>query len=100
MRKSQPKPTLLFLVAIYFCSFLDPSFALPDERMVEGAKKEAELVLYSGITVADGKALLEAFERKYPFIKARHQRSSGARLISQIQIEHRTQKYLWDVYLN
>lgn len=99
MRKSRPKPTLLSLFAIYFLSFLDPSFVLPDERIIEGAKKERELVLYSGMTVADGKALLEAFEKKYPFIKARHQRSSGARLIAQMQIEQRTRKYLWDVYV-
>lgn len=100
MRKSQPKPALLSLFVIYALSFLDPSFVLPDERMIEGAKKEGALVIYSGMTVADGKALLEAFEKKYPFLQARHQRSSGARIIAQIQIEHRTKKYLWDVYAN
>ena len=98
MRKSQPNPTLVSLFVIYFFSFLGPSFVLPDERIIEGAKKEGELVLYSGMTVVDGKALLEAFEKKYPFIKARHQRSSGARLITQIQIERRSKNYLWDVY--
>jgi iron(III) transport system substrate-binding protein len=89
---------LLLSLSIYFLSLVEPGFVRADDRLVEGAKKEEELVLYSGMTVADATALLQAFEKKYPFIKARHQRSSGGKLIAQIQTEHRTKKYIWDVY--
>jgi iron(III) transport system substrate-binding protein len=88
----------LFVLALYSVLFLHPLVSRADDRLIEGAKKEQELVIYSGMTVADATALLQAFERKYPFIKARHQRSSGGKLISQIQTEHRTKNYIWDVY--
>ena len=89
---------LLLSLTVCLISLLKPVVVPADDRVIEGAKKEGELVLYSGMTVADGRALLDAFEKKYPFIKARHQRSSGGKLIAQIQTEHRTKKYLWDVY--
>ena len=37
------------------------------KEIIEGAKKEGKLVFYSGIPVPDGKAILSAFEKKYPF---------------------------------
>jgi iron(III) transport system substrate-binding protein len=90
--------TLLLSLGIYAASFLDPLLTRADDRLIEGAKKEQELVLYSGMTVADATALLQGFEKKHPFIKARHQRSSGGKLIAQIQTEQRTNKHIWDVY--
>ena len=89
---------LLLSLSIYPLSFVNPVLLGADDRLVEGAKKEQELVIYSGMTVADATALLQAFEKKYPFIRARHQRSSGGKLITQIQTEQRTKKYIWDVY--
>lgn len=88
----------LFSLTVYSLLLLNPLLSLADERLIEGAKKEQELVVYSGMTVADATALLQAFEKKYPFIRARHQRSSGGKLIAQIQTEHRTRNYIWDVY--
>jgi hypothetical protein len=37
--------------------------------VLEGAKKEGQLVFYSGIPIPDAQAILSAFERKYRFIK-------------------------------
>lgn len=67
------------------------------KETLEGAKKEGELVFYSGIPVPDGKAILSAFEKKYPFIKATHYRATGAALISRIQAERRAGRHAWDV---
>src|SRR5258708_29185629 len=36
-----------------------------DKRLVEGAKKERQVLFYSTMTVADGKALAAVFEKKY-----------------------------------
>src|SRR6266511_1834422 len=88
----------LFSLTVYSLLLLNPNQSLDDERLIEGAKKEQELVVYSGMTIADATALLQAFEKKYPFIRARQQRSSGGKLIAQIQTEHRTRNYIWDVY--
>src|SRR5713226_10293279 len=36
-----------------------------DKRLAEGAKKERQVLFYSTMTVADGKALATAFGQKY-----------------------------------
>ncbi|MGH7783924.1 MAG: hypothetical protein ACREO5_08830, partial [Candidatus Binatia bacterium] len=69
----------LFSLCIHSLLLLIPQLSVADERLIEGARKEQEVVVYSGMTVADATALLQAFEKKYPFIRARHQRSSGGK---------------------
>jgi iron(III) transport system substrate-binding protein len=90
--------SLLLALVFFMAAFLRPLSAHADDRLIEGAKKEQELVLYSGMGVADAGALFQVFEKKYPFLKARHQRSSGGKLIAQIQAEQRTNTHIWDVY--
>jgi len=48
-----------------------------DARLVAGAKKEGQVLLYSTMTVADGKALATAFEQKYG-VRVNHWRGSAA----------------------
>ncbi len=67
------------------------------KEIIEGAKKEGQLVFYSGIPVPDGKAILSAFEKKYPFLKTTHYRATGTALISRIQSERRAGRNAWDV---
>ncbi len=74
-----------------------PTLVFSDERMLEGAKKEGQLVFYSGIPVPDAQALLSAFEKKYAFIKATFYRATGPALVSRIQTEQRAGHYAWDV---
>ena len=65
--------------------------------VVEGAKKEGQLVFYSGIPIPDAQAILSALERKYPFIKTTFYRSTGPALVSRIQTEQRAGSHIWDV---
>ncbi len=67
------------------------------KEIIEGAKKEVELVFYSGIPVPDAKAILSAFEKRYPFIKTTHYRATGPALVSRIQTEQRAGRHAWDV---
>src|SRR5882762_3029223 len=48
-----------------------------DARLVAGAKKEGQLLLYSTMTVADGKALATAFEQKDALRVSRRLGSAG-----------------------
>jgi len=61
--------------------------ALADEALIEAAKKEQQLVYYTGMPVMDAKVLLSSFEKKYPCIKTTHYRAGGPALISRIQNE-------------
>ena len=57
------------------------------QRLVDGARKENALMIYSSMTVADMGALINAFQAKYG-VKAQHWRGSSedirhARIFSQ-----------------
>lgn len=67
------------------------------KEIVEGAKKDGQLVFYAGIPVPDAQAILAAFEKKYPFIKTTFYRSTGPALVARIQTEQRAGQTVWDV---
>jgi iron(III) transport system substrate-binding protein len=65
--------------------------------VIEGARKEGQLVFYSGIPIPDAQAILSALEKKYPFIKTTFYRATGPALVSRIQTEQRAGTHIWDV---
>ena len=65
---------------------------------IEAAKKEGQVVFFSGMIVQDTQALLSAFEKRYPFLKATHYRARGSALVARIQTESRAGVQSWDVY--
>ena len=68
-----------------------------DKRLVEGAKKEREALFYSTMTVADGRALATAFERKYG-VKVNHWRGSAEKIVSRAIAEARARRHEADVF--
>jgi len=68
-----------------------------DKRLVEGAKKERQVVLYSTMTVADGKAFGAAFERKYG-VQLVHWRTSSEKIVQRAVAEARGRRYEADVF--
>jgi iron(III) transport system substrate-binding protein len=58
------------------------------ERLVAGAKKDGQVVLYSTMTVQDGRALGAAFERRYG-IKLIHWRGSAEKIVQRALAEAR-----------
>ena len=67
------------------------------KEVLEGARKEGQLVFYSGIPIPDAQAILSALEKKYPFIKTTFYRATGPALVSRIQTEQRAGTHIWDV---
>src|SRR5258706_6174635 len=63
-----------------------------DKRLVEGAKKERQVVLYSTMTIADGKAFGAAFERKYG-VQLVHWRTSSEKIVQRAVAEARGRRY-------
>ncbi len=68
-----------------------------DQRLVEHAKKEGQVIFYSSMTAADGKALATAFEKKYG-IRVTHWRSSSERIVSRAVSEARARRYEVDAF--
>lgn len=66
------------------------------ERLVSEARREQQVMLYSTLTVADGRALAAAFERKYG-VKVVHWRASAEKIVSRAVAEARARRHEVDV---
>src|SRR3989442_5647102 len=67
-----------------------------EARLVERAKKEGPVVLYSTMTVQDGRVLAAAFERKYS-VKVTHWRGSAEKIVQRTLAESRAGRNEVDV---
>jgi iron(III) transport system substrate-binding protein len=72
-------------------------FAADQEALIEGAKKEGVLVVYTSMTVEQMQKILDAFKARYPFIQSSMFRAVGERLLTKIMTEAQTGKYDFDV---
>ena len=66
-------------------------------ELIEGAKRERELVLYASLTIEEANVLLPKFEAKYPFLKVQFVRSGSERLLTRVLAEARAKKSFADV---
>jgi iron(III) transport system substrate-binding protein len=82
-------------------ALLLPGFAgaqvAPDPKIIEGAKKEGQLVYYTTMTLDQSKVTVDQFEKKYPFIKVSLFRTGGGPLLNKIFTESRGGRHDWDV---
>ena len=69
----------------------------PDPKLIEGAKKEAQLVYYTTMTLDQSKQTVDRFEKKYPFIKVTLFRTGGGPLLNKIFTESRGGRHDWDL---
>src|SRR5260370_28050147 len=76
-----------FLLVLFFLQ-LCVSFAYGAEsNMIDAAKKEGAMVFYTTMDIQNSKPLLDAFNKKYPFIKADLFRLGGTAMVSRILTE-------------
>lgn len=68
------------------------------EAIIEGAKKEGEVVFYGSISISEAVPVLKAFEKKYPFLKVKHYRAGSDTLMEKILVETRAGRHAADVY--
>ena len=72
-------------------------FANNHESLIEGAKKEGKLVVYTSMTVDQAQKLNDAFKAKYSFIQPSMFRAVGERLLTKIMAEAQAGRYEFDV---
>lgn len=68
-----------------------------ERLLVEGAKKEGAVVIYSTLTVQDAKTLGEEFERKYG-VKVLAWRGGGDKIVQRATAEARSGRYEADIF--
>src|SRR4030095_14573044 len=71
--------------------------AADQDIIVEGAKKEGALVVYTSITVDHMKKIHDAYKTRYPIIRPTTFRAVGERRLTKIMTEAQTGKYDFDV---
>jgi iron(III) transport system substrate-binding protein len=69
----------------------------PSAKLIEGAKKEGEVVWYTTTTLDQSQQVVERFQKKYPFIKVTLFRTGGGPLLNKIITETRGGLNGWDV---
>jgi len=69
----------------------------PDAKLIEGAKKEGQLVYYTTMTLDQSKQTVDQFEKRYPFVKVTLFRTGGGPLLNKILTEARGGRYDWDL---
>ena len=87
--------SILFL--FFSLTFELASAQNPDPKIIEGAKKEGQMVFYTTMTLDQSKDVIDRFQKKYPFIKATLFRTGGGPLLNKIFTEARAGQHLWDV---
>src|SRR5580765_4542113 len=89
----------LLLLASLLCVFLASAALAAESAIVEGAKKEGALVYYTTMDIQNSKPLLDAFNKKYPFIKTDLIRLGGTAMVSRIITEAQAGASHFDVAL-
>ena len=93
--QTRPRSLLLAVSLAWFCA--SPAPARGDEAVVEAAKKEGVMTLYTSMSVDQAQTMLNAFKAKYPFIEPRMFRAVGERLLTKILTEAQSGRYEFDV---
>jgi iron(III) transport system substrate-binding protein len=89
---------------VAICAALALTLTLPaslraatQDAMIEAAKREGEVVYYASMNLAEANAIIAEFEKRYPFIKVKLNRTGSEKLLSKVLTEHRVKKLSADV---
>ena len=86
----------VFIVSVFSLTASAWAQSNPNQKLVEAAKKEGELVYYTTMTLDQSKAVVDRFEKKYG-IRATLFRTGGGPLLNKIFTEARGGRYDWDI---
>ena len=67
-------------------------------KLVEGARKDGKLVVYTSMNQRDASLLVQDFKKRYPFIDGQIFRANSQKLLPRIETEARAKKYQADVF--
>jgi len=68
-----------------------------NQKVIEAARKEGEIVWYTTMSVDQNKEFMDRFVKRYPFLRPSVFRAGGGALLNRITSEAKAGKYLFDV---
>lgn len=66
-------------------------------KLIEGARQEGKVVVYTTQSISDSSVMVKRFEEKYPFIKVELYRAPSNTLMNRVTTEAMAKKYVPDV---
>jgi iron(III) transport system substrate-binding protein len=81
-------------LALWLLTFVTTAIA---QSILEGARKEGQVVFYASMETASAQKLTSAFEKKYPFIKVDATRIGSERMATRLVAEAQARKVRADV---
>ncbi len=92
-----------FLLSVFLASWVNSqgmAQLAEKEKMkiIEGAKKEGQLVYYTGMELEEATIVAREFAKKYPFIKPDLFRSSGEKVLTKLLTEYRAKTFRADIF--
>ncbi|HWP58215.1 MAG TPA: extracellular solute-binding protein [Candidatus Acidoferrales bacterium] len=97
-RTNQNSPAAVWLLFLLLAPGAPLHAAAADPQLIEAAKKEGKLMIYSSVGQADTATLSQKFQQKYPFVKPEYLRLGSERLLTRILQEARAGKTFADVF--
>jgi len=90
----------LFVCVLIDSAIFEPPLLAAAERVkiVDGAKREGRLVLYTGMDTEEANLYTNEFSKKYPFIKSDVFRSNGEKVQARFLVEHRANVHNADIF--
>jgi iron(III) transport system substrate-binding protein len=77
----------LFFLILFLSITPRLSFALTQEELIAGAKKEGEINYYASMDLQEANVLIGKFREKYPFINVKLTRADSERLLTRVLAE-------------
>lgn len=87
----------VWILIVGLAAWIAPASAATVEPLIDAAKREAEVVYYASMNLAEANAIIQEFEKRYPFVKVRLQRTGSEKLLTRVLTEYRAKKPLADV---
>src|SRR5262244_840366 len=88
---------LLMFVSLFYGSFVLVAQEGSGPSLTEGAKKEGQVVSYTTMNVSQSKPVVDAFQKKYPFVEPILYRAGGGALVNRVLTEARAGKHNCDI---
>ena len=89
--------SLVLLLSLLAAGWLSIARGASPDVTLDAAKRESEVVYYASMNLSEANALIGEFEKRYPFIKVRLQRSGSEKLLTRVLTEARAKKLFADV---
>lgn len=87
----------LLAALVIFIAAQGSAVSATSNTLIEGAKREGEVVYYASMNLSEANALIGEFEKRYPFVKVKLNRTGSEKLLTRVLTEARAKKNLADV---